>query len=559
MRRVVAVAAAAGMVLGTMTVSSAAHADQATDATGIPGVTAVTLEAPEASAAALATGDLAAAKAATPTIKWGKCADPDLQAASAQCGYLSVPLDYRKPTKKKIQIAVSRIKHTVSAKKYQGILLTNPGGPGGSGLALPAYIAGLVPKNAGAAYDWIGFDPRGVGASKPAVACDPKYFGYNRPSYVPTSARIERLWLNKAKGYAKKCDKAGGALLDHVKTRDTVMDMESIRKALKANKINFYGFSYGTYLGQVYSTLYPKQVRRMVLDGNVDARGVWYKANLQQDTAFNRNIKIFFGWVAKYDSVYHLGTTAEIVEARYYAELAKLLKTPAGGVIGGDEWNDLFVSAGYSVNAWPGTARRFAAWSVNGDAAALKAAFDQSYPTTTGSDNGFAMYLATQCTDITWPTTWSTWRKDNDKLHATAPFMTWNNAWYNAPCLTWGAKPGKPVAVNGKKAPGLLVISETLDAATPYEGALEVRSRFPKSSLIEGVGGTTHSASLSGVACVDNAVADYLLTGKLPKRVAGRTSDLKCPAAPQPDPTVLSAQATGSTLRDKLESLISTK
>jgi hypothetical protein len=155
---------------------------------------------------------------------------------------------------------------------------------------------------------------------------------------------------------------------------------------------------------------------------------------------------------------------------------------------------------------------------------------------------------------VQWPKSFNTWRADNTAIHAVAPFLTWNNAWYNAPCLSWGAKAAKPVTVNGKKAPAILLISETLDAATPYEGSLEVRSRFPKSVLIEGVNGTTHSASLNGVACVDNTIADYLLTGKLPKRVAGRVSDKKCGALPEPEPaTVKPAAELG---RAQLQALI---
>jgi pimeloyl-ACP methyl ester carboxylesterase len=555
MRRAIAVATAVGLLLGGVSGATSAQATPGADAR-VAAVAATALrQAPAASASALASGDAAAAAAATSRIAWGACADPDLQAVKAQCGYLSVPLDHRRPTKARIQLAVSRIQHTVPAAEFQGILLVNPGGPGGSGLALPAFIAGRVPNGVGAAYDWIGFDPRGVGASKPALACDSTYFGYDRPPYVPASRSIEAAWLAKAKGYAKACDSAGGRLLDHLKTTDTVKDMDAIRAALGQKKLNLYGFSYGTYLGQVYSTLFPSKVRRMVLDGNVDPRGVWYRANLSQDTAFDRNIKVFFGWIADRDGLYQLGTTAEAVESAYYATQQKLFAEPAAGVIGPDEWNDLFVSAGYSVRAWPGIAGRFAGFVNDGDAAALKAAFDASFPTTEGSDNGYAMYLATQCSDVQWPTAFRTWRRDNDRIHATAPFLTWNNAWYNAPCLTWGAKAGKPVQVNGKKAPGLLLISETLDAATPFAGALEVRSRFPKSSLIEGVGGTTHSASLNGVACVDNAVAEYLSTGKLPKRVGGRQSDLKCGALPQPAGTVYATRTESSDL-SKREQLI---
>ena len=82
------------------------------------------------------------------------------------------------------------------------------------------------------------------------------------------------------------------------------------------------------------------------------------------------------------------------------------------------------------------------------------------------------------------------------------------------------------------------MINETLDAATPYPGSLEVRKRFPAASLIAVPGGTTHSNSLNGNACVDDAIADYLLTGAKPARKSGNKADLECAALPQPEPEV---------------------
>ncbi|GIF12733.1 alpha/beta hydrolase [Actinoplanes teichomyceticus] len=473
-----------------------------------------------------------------PPIDWGTCTRPSLQARNAECGFLVVPLDYAKPNGTKIKIAVSRIKHKSSDAQYQGVMLTNPGGPGGSGLGLPV-IGESVPNGAGDLYDWIGFDPRGVGSSVPALSCDTEYFGYNRPYFVPVNRKLEKTWRAKAAGYAKKCDKAGGALLDHVKTTDSVADMESLRKALGAKQINYYGFSYGTYLGQVYATLHPERIRRAVFDGVVDPTRVWYDANLDQDVQFDKNMDVYFGWIAKYDSVYHLGKTGKAVEAKYYATLQALRKTPAAGKIGPDEWNDIFVSAGYYVYGWQDVADAFAAWVNDRDPSLLLANYAE--PGGVAADNNYAMYLATQCTDVKWPQNWSKWQRDNWKIYAKHPFMTWNNAWYNAPCLNWGAKPGKPVQISGKKAPGILLIAETNDAATPFTGALEVRKRFGKSVLIEGVGGTTHSGSLSGIACTDDTIATYLATGVLPKRVPGNRSDKRCAPVPQPDPTAAAA------------------
>jgi len=529
MKRIVAALALTGLIAGSVAYSSAAQATPTNTAS---------LKAPP-----FTVNQMSFTLSA---ITWGKCeGHPRLDALGAQCGYLTVPLDYTKPTGTKIKLAVSRIKHTVPADKYQGVMLTNPGGPGGSGLTLAAQ-GQYVPNGVGGAYDWIGFDPRGVGSSVPALSCDDNYFTAPRPQYVPTTRKLETTWLNRSKNYAKKCDTAGGKLLDHVKTIDSIYDMESIRTALGASKINFYGFSYGSYLGQIYSTLYPTRVRRMVLDGIVDPRGVWYQTALHQDAAIDKSIKVFFAWVAKNDPTYELGTTEAVVEQKYYAALNTLAKKPAGGKLGAAEWNDVFTSAGYYVFGWEDVAAEFAAYVNQGDYEPALADYRASNPTGQGADNGFAMYLATQCTDVAWPG-YDTWRADNWRLHAIAPFLTWSNVWFNAPCLTWGAKPGAPVTVNGVKAPPILLINETLDAATPYAGAIEVRKRFPKSVLIEGVGGTTHAGSLNGAACTDDLIAAYLLDGSLPTRVTGTTSDVQCDPIPQPDPTASDALTSAAT------------
>ena len=131
---------------------------------------------------------------------------------------------------------------------------------------------------------------------------------------------------------------------------------------------------------------------------------------------------------------------------------------------------------------------------------------------------------------------------------AKAPFVTWGNAWFNAPCFFWPAKAGQPVQSTAA-AHRLLLINETLDAATPYSGASKSAGASRARSLIEGVGGTTHAGSLSGVACTDNTIADYLASGALPKRVAGNRSDKRCEPVPQPAPTGLAssvAAASGS-------------
>jgi len=491
-----------------------------------------------------------------PPIQWGACASATLAKRNAQCGFVVVPLDYDHPGGTKIKLAVSRVMHKTPDSQAQGPMLVNPGGPGGSGL-IYAIFGEFVPNGAGDAYDWIGFDPRGVGSSQPALSCIPDYAGYDRPFYVPVTPKLEQIWINRSKAYAKACNSAQHALLGHLTTLDSVRDMESIRKALGAPQINYYGFSYGTYLGQVYGTLYPNRFRRVIFDGVVNATRVWYKANLDQDFAFNKSVKVFFAYVAAHNSVWHLGTTERAVELRYYAEMYKLIRHPADGKIGPDEWNDIFTQAAYYVYGWVDIASAFAAWVHDRNAAPLVAL----YGSPPFDDNGYAVYLGVSCTDAKWPTNWNTWRRDNWRVYAKAPFLTWNNAWFNAPCAFWPAKAGHPVKVDGRHVQSALLINETLDAATPYSGALQTRKTFPHSVLIEGVGGTTHAGSLSGVACTDDRIVAYLQTGALPARRPGNQSDVKCPPVPalQPDAALAAtAKSSGATaaLREQLRSTV---
>ena len=491
----------------------------------------------------------------TNSIAWGTCAEKALAQAGAKCGYLSVPLNYSEPSGPKIKIAVSRILHTSNAKNYRGIILTNPGGPGGSGLDLNMFlIAQLKTDNLSAAaadYDWIGFDPRGVGSSLPALSCEPNYFSGDRESYDPTTQSILNYWLDRTAAYDHACEAkstAQSALLDNMTTIDSARDMNSIRQALVGSrgKMSYYGFSYGTYLGQVYATLYPHTLNQLILDSNVDPRAVWYKANLDQDIAFNRNINIWFGWLAKYNSHYHLGATEAAVSKRWYAEQATLAKHPISGVVGPDEWTDIFLEAGYYEQTWLQLGSAFANWANTHNAAAAKVLVTLYQQTDTpGNDNEFAVYNAVQCSDVQWPTSWAVWDADNTAVNRVAPFETWANAWFNGPCLYWPAPAQRPVQVgsdgSGNAIRSGLLIDETLDAATPFPGSLEVRKLFPHSVLLAEPGGTTHADSLNGNLCVDSAIASYLETGKLPPRKPDAKWDITCHPLPVPNPTAQTA------------------
>jgi pimeloyl-ACP methyl ester carboxylesterase len=343
-------------------------------------------------------------------------------------------------------------------------------------------------------------------------------------------------WRARTERYAADCGDAGARrLLPHLRTTDTVADFETLREAIGAERVGFYGGSYGTYLAEVYATQHPTSLNRVVMDGVIDPTRVFYRANLDQDRAFQKVMDSFFGWLGRHPARFHLGSSrAEVTQA--YRRLQRRLEDhPADGKVGPAELADALLPAGYAVGNWSFVGHQLADLVNDHQAAGIKYLYRRSNPA--GDDNSYAMYLATECTDAAWPSSWSTWRDDNDRLHRTAPFMTWSNAWFNAPCRTWPAAAGPRVEVSGD-ALGfpVLLVSETYDAATPISGAREVRRLFPTAVLVEGVGGMSHAAGLSGVACVDDAIARYLKSRSVPARRSGDRSDLECAAVPVPAP-----------------------
>lgn len=513
--------------------------------------------------ALLATADSAAAAApqraamgasvAARSIDWGPCSDPYLQAAGAQCGYVSVPLSYSDPTGPQIQIAVSRIEHTSSAKDYQGVIITNPGGPGGSGLDLNTFLIPVLQQEGFTAaaddYDWIGFDPRGVGSSIPTISCEPNYFGPDRPNYVPRTPSLLNTWETLSEGYASACASQSAeqtALLQNMTTVDNAKDLNSIREALGVRQITYYGFSWGTDLGQTYATLFPRTLRRLILDSNVNmTRPGFDDFNLDQDGPFNTNEDKWFAWLAKYNDVYNLGTTESAVEHLFYTTEELLENNPAGGVVGPDEWVDAFEDAAYYQETWVELGQVFSDYVNDDNTQELVNLYEATDGP--GNDNEFAVYLSVLCTDSAWPTNWSTWTSTSWAEFRIAPYETWGNTWFNAPCQSWPAKGGPLFTVNGDGVSSALLIDETDDAATPFAGSLVTRQLFPHSVLLAEPGGTSHADSLSGDLCVDGTIANYLQNGELPARKPDAEWDKTCPPLPVPVPP--SSQSTADAAR----------
>ncbi|WP_214413125.1 alpha/beta hydrolase [Sphaerisporangium fuscum] len=487
------------------------------------------------------------------TVAWTSC--PGAKSTSTvECATVKVPLDYTKPGGQTITLALNRIKGSASHDRQgQGVLLVNPGGPGASGIALSRFIAGALPKDIASRYDVVGFDPRGVGASEPALTCVDyhKLFAAPRPDQVPLSEAAQAPLLARAKGYADACGARWGWLLPHLTSENSARDMDVIREALGEQKISYMGYSYGTYLGALYATMYPSHVRRLVLDSVVDPEGVWYDANISQDYGFDRRHREFLAWVARHNDVYHLGRTEDEVSSAWYAMRKHLAVKPAGGLVGPSELDDIFTVGGYTNAVWPLFAAAFSLQAKKGQPDGLMAAYRQLVDHDAAAENNYAVYLAVQCRDAEWPRDWSRWQSDTVKVNAKAPFMAWPNAWYNAPCAFWPVKGGTaPHIGDVAHLPPMLLIQSKQDAATPYAGALRMRGLFPSARLVAEAGGN-HGVSLSGNTCVDRHVFAYLRDATVPggaDRHSGRQADAVCGTTPEPRP-ILPLASTPDRLR----------
>ncbi|MGW2425172.1 alpha/beta hydrolase [Streptomyces sp. NPDC001709] len=476
-------------------------------------------------------------------LAWTKCGTID--SPSLQCASVTVPLDHANPSGRQITLALTRVPHT--APTSQGPLLVNPGGPGGSGLTLAGFVASALPKSVAAQYDVIGFDPRGVGRSSPALDCAPGHFKTVRPDTVPATAALERTNLARAQSFAAACGHKYADLLPYMDTVNAAQDLDAIRVALGAPRISYFGYSYGTYLGAVYAKLYPQRIRRLVLDSIVDPTGVWYTDNLDQDQAFNDRHRALMAWIARYDSTYHLGTDPAKIEAAWYAMRAALAKKPAGGKVGASELEDTFIPGGYYDGYWPYLAEAFAAYVRDKNTEPLVAAYEKFGAADGSGDNGYSVYSAVQCRDASWPVSWNSWRADTWDIYRKAPFMAWNNAWYNAPCAFWPAERRQPLSIANAELPPVLLFQATDDAATPYPGGVTVHRLLADSSLVVEEGGGNHGITLSGNACLDTYLASYLTNGSVPRSAGTSVADAVCEKSPDPKP--LAAKASPSSTR----------
>lgn len=463
-------------------------------------------------------------------LKWGECPAPTPLEGGGQappkdwqCATLDVPLDYAKPEGETTPIALIRAKARDEDQRI-GSLVFNFGGPGGSGITtLPG--AAKEYEALRARYDLVSFDPRGVGRSAPVRCEDDKQLdAYYAQDFTPDNPQEEQAFVRNIRTYQQACRQKSAKLLPHVGTPNAARDMDRIRQALGDEKLHYFGISYGTELGGVYAHLFPKNVGRAVFDAVVDPTQNSEQGALGQAKGFQLALGNFAqDCVDRGDECQLQGSTAKEIEANII-KLQKQLSTKPIPGIGNRQLTESQATNGiaqalYSQELWPlleqgldeaegGQGQLLLALSD-----ALNGRDEQGRYSNIGAAN-----TAINCADQKDRYTLAETKAKLPAFRSTSPVFGDFLGWAMLSCTDWpvpGASETPDVSAPG--AAPILVIGNTGDPATPYEGARRMVER-----LGPGVGveltfkGEGHGAYNSGDPCVQDVVNAYLLEGKTP-------------------------------------------
>ncbi|KAL8291873.1 hypothetical protein RQP46_002131 [Phenoliferia psychrophenolica] len=248
-----------------------------------------------ATAAALAGGAWLRQESSTETgLVWTECG------SGIECGTLEVPMDWSAaaggPT---VKLALARLPAR-SEKGRLGTIIANPGGPGASGTSFVFGFGEMMSTVVEDRYDIVGFDPRGINFSTPSISCFPDklsehIFNSRAPTLnipvnftsissetgVPGNPDVVISDLEAQVRVAEaaftalyaNCGERSGEAAAFVGTESVVKDIDFLSRTLDGpdSRINFWGFSYGTIVGQYLTAiLSPERIGKIVIDGVVE-------------------------------------------------------------------------------------------------------------------------------------------------------------------------------------------------------------------------------------------------------------------------------------------------
>jgi pimeloyl-ACP methyl ester carboxylesterase len=487
-------------------------------------VVLATLVAPTASLAATAPKTTAKFSSVTDylaqKVNWTSCG------TDLYCGSVYVPMDWNNNKSESISLAV--VFHRASASKPLGSIIFNPGGPGASGYDfVKNSISDLATDKLKRNYNVVGFDPRGVQNST-AVKCVSSGkaldgFVYGDTGFPLGSSEDIAETKKQIAAFSLACAKRTGKLLGFVDTISAAKDLDVLRSVMGDKKLNYLGYSYGTFLGNTYAALFPKKVGRMVLDGAIDPLVSQSVQSVNQLKGFDLALKDYLKDCLANANCPFSGS-ASAAETRIKNFLLALETKP---ILSSDHNRKVTVwmalngidMALYSNEYWPYLSTAFEQ-AFKGDGTTLQrlADFynDRNQDGTYASNQTEANW-AINCLDARESSKPSAIRAQNQRILAASNVFGRYWQFGGLACASWKYPVVKPLkSYSAKGAPTIVVVGTTGDPATPYQQAVSLAHKVLAKGFLITYQGEGHTAYGRKSTCVNNAVDDFFVAGTLP-------------------------------------------
>lgn len=451
---------------------------------------------------------------------WGKCERAEYQ--GAECATIEAPLKWNDPEGATLSLLLTRVPATGDDKK--GSLLLNPGGPGGSGAEhVAAYGSMTISSTVRKQYDLIGFDPRGVKDSDGVQCLDDAETDEMLSTDIPDTEEGKKKAKEWADKLAKACKAKSSDRIQYVDTYSAARDMDVIRAAVESEKLDYLGFSYGTYLGATYAEMYPERTGHLILDGAMDPALTTNEIVAGQAAGFEQAIKDFVTWCQNERGTCPLtGSVDEgIQQLRDFMTNAgkNPIPTASGRKLNETLASTAILTALYSNETWEYVALGIESAKANNSADVLlmlaDLANEREEDGTFKSNSTFAN-VAVNCLDHIGVTDEKWLKAEGERLAKKYPTFGPSLGSEEDGCANWPAKPVRyPEEIHAKGSSTIVVIGTTHDPATPYAWAESLNKQLDNSVLLtwEGFGHTAYSRS---GGCIEEMVDAYLLEDKVP-------------------------------------------
>ena len=281
-----------------------------------------------------------------------------------------------------------------------------------------------------------------------------------------------------------------------------------------AEKLNYLGVSYGTFVGAMYAELFPERTGHLVLDSAVD---ITNEGEVFQAEGFETALGLYADWCAG-ESSCSLGNSRDEVISRINSFLhgldANPIKVGDRQVSQGQGATGIALFLYSGKEAYPRLTRTVEA-AMNGNGRALlKAADGLTGRKENGWETSAYAFPAIRCVDQRDAGVAAT--EDTRKKVAEKAPVFGGNMGSDLVCERWTASSAPNLKLTGKGAAPILVVGSTGDSATPYQQAVSMAKQLESGHLLT-YDGPGHGSVIAGNACVDETITAYLEDGTLPE------------------------------------------